>query len=134
MLHRLLFLAVIVGFLALAVWDIVRRNPGLFTTSARKPKKRPPLVPIPSPAPAADPGSAAPSAGGRVLAFLRPPHDVLGIDKGADLAVAEQAYARLRAEYAPERLADMSDELRELAERRTRELDRAIETLRARHP
>ena len=61
---------------------------------------------------------------------------VLQITREADQATIEAAYQRLRMAYDPERLGDVSDELRQLAANRLSELDRAYliladETLRA---
>jgi curved DNA-binding protein CbpA len=61
---------------------------------------------------------------------------VLQIPREADRATIESAYQRLRLAYDPERIGNVSDELRELAAERMLELDRAYailadETLRA---
>ncbi len=61
---------------------------------------------------------------------------VLQITRDADKATIDAAYQRLRVAYDPDRLGDVSDELRQLASERMLELDRAYliladETLRA---
>lgn len=61
---------------------------------------------------------------------------VLQITRDADQSTIHAAYQRLRMAYDPERLGDVSDELRQLAAERLGELERAYailadETLRA---
>lgn len=127
MLHRLLFFALLAGLVGLALWDIARRNPGLFPRARQpQPRPRPRLARTPAPQ------QSAPSRSGQVLAFERPPHEVLGVESDASLKVVEAAYRRLREEVAPERLDGMSEELRALAQRRTEELDKAVAALRRR--
>lgn len=60
------------------------------------------------------------------------PWQVLGIERGASPAEAEQAYRRLIAQYHPDRVAGAGPELRDLAESRTRALNAAIEAIRKR--
>ena len=57
----------------------------------------------------------------------RAPHDVLGVSARATPDEARAAYQRLVHENHPDRVASMSQEIRDLAERRTKELNRAYE-------
>jgi len=110
-------MGLLAALVAFAVWDLVRRNPQLLQRGARP--RRPGPRPVPNP-------SGAP---GKVLAFERSPHDVLGVPEDAPRAEIDAAYARLKAEWAPDRLGGMSDELRALAQRRSAELERAYRSL-----
>ena len=65
----------------------------------------------------------------KTLAFRRPPHVVLGIEKGADLEMVEEARARLLAENSPELVAGMSEEIQEVARRKTEEIEAAYAEL-----
>lgn len=121
MLHRLLFLGILVGLIAVAVWDIARRNPQLWQNLGRPSPKRGPR-PGPRLAPPADPA-------GNVLSFGRPPHEVLGVPREASRDQIEEAYAQRLEDYRPDKLAGMDAELQALAERRTRELRRAYEDM-----
>jgi DnaJ-domain-containing protein 1 len=116
-LHRLLLMGLLAALVAFAIWDLVRRNPHLLQRGAGS--RRPAPRPVPPPSVPA----------GKVLAFERAAHDVLGVPEGASRADIDAAYARLKAEWAPERLAGMSDELRTLAQRRSAELERAYRSL-----
>lgn len=110
-------MGLLAALVAFAIWDLVRRNPHLLQRGSRAPG------PGPRPVPTAKP------AAGKVLAFQRPPHEVLEVDEDAPRETIDAAYSRLRAEWAPDRLAGMSDELRALAQRRSAELDRAYRSL-----
>ncbi len=78
---------------------------------------------------AQDPAPPRPAPGPKVIAFERTPWQVLDLEEGANRRAIDAAYARLREANSPEKLAGMSDELRALAERRTRELDDAYQLL-----
>lgn len=58
------------------------------------------------------------------------PHEVLGVDPDADEATVRRAYQKAISEYHPDKIAGMAPELRELAERRTMEINAAYERLR----
>lgn len=55
----------------------------------------------------------------------RPWTEVLGVDADADEAAITAAYRRRIAEYRPDRVATMAEEIRALASERTAELDTA---------
>jgi preprotein translocase subunit Sec63 len=59
----------------------------------------------------------------------RAPHDVLGVSAGASEDEIRRAYQRLVRQYHPDRVATMAPELRALAEQRTKEINRAFESL-----
>ena len=69
-------------------------------------------------------------------AIKSPPHqpasayDVLGISPGATRAEIRAAYQRAIQEYHPDRVEGMAKELRELAEKRTKEINAAYEQLK----
>lgn len=58
------------------------------------------------------------------------PFTVLGISKDVALADARKAYRTQVAQYHPDKVAHLAPEFRELAERRTRELNAAWEALK----
>jgi DnaJ-domain-containing protein 1 len=60
------------------------------------------------------------------------PHAVLGVSRDADADAIEEAYRRLIAQYHPDKVANAAPEIRELAERRAREINTAYETLQPR--
>ncbi|OGQ78002.1 MAG: hypothetical protein A2289_21315 [Deltaproteobacteria bacterium RIFOXYA12_FULL_58_15] len=63
------------------------------------------------------------------------PHDILGIPPTADAGEIRAAYQRLVQQYHPDRVADLGPELREVAERRTKEINAAYSQLkRANNP
>ena len=59
----------------------------------------------------------------------RDPHGVLGVSPGADADQIRTAYKRKLAEYHPDKVADLGEELREVAHRRTKDIIRAYEIL-----
>lgn len=61
----------------------------------------------------------------------RSAYEVLGVPANATTGEIRAAYQRLVRENHPDRVADMSPEIRELAERRTKEINAAYEKLRA---
>jgi preprotein translocase subunit Sec63 len=63
---------------------------------------------------------------------LRDPWQVLGVSRGASAADIHSAYRRRMAEYHPDKVQSMAPEIRELAERRAREINLAYEKLRIR--
>lgn len=67
-----------------------------------------------------------------MLAFGRPPHEVLGLSPDAPLEAVEEAYLRLRAAVAPQTQETLDQDARAAAARRLQELDRAVAALRRR--
>jgi hypothetical protein len=59
----------------------------------------------------------------------RDPHDILGVARGASPERIRSAYQRLVKEYHPDRAATLAPEIRALAEKRTREINRAYDIL-----
>jgi len=57
-------------------------------------------------------------------------HAILGVPEGASQAEIKAAYQRLSLENHPDRVAHMGPEIRELAARRTREINAAYQALR----
>ncbi len=57
------------------------------------------------------------------------PHVVLGLEPEATKEEIRAAYQRLIKEYHPDKVATTAPEIRELAERRTRQINRAYEIL-----
>jgi curved DNA-binding protein CbpA len=60
---------------------------------------------------------------------IHDPYETLQVHPKADSAAIDAAYARLLNQYAPERLEGAAPELRDLAERKCRELDEAYALL-----
>ena len=56
--------------------------------------------------------------------------EVLGVDPSANSKEIKSAYQALVQQYHPDRVADMGPELREVAERRTKEINAAYSTLK----
>ena len=82
---------------------------GVFSGSVKpKPERPPPPV-----APAAD-----------------DPYVLLGVAPGASDEQLEQAYRRLMSEYHPDRVANAAKEIRDIADRRTREINQAYDLIR----
>jgi hypothetical protein len=57
------------------------------------------------------------------------PYDVLGVSKGASLATVTAAYRDLIKQYHPDQVARLGKELRDLAHRKTQDINRAYEML-----
>jgi hypothetical protein len=110
---RALVVAVLAFLIGYAVRDLIRANPQLFGRGRKPGPKR--VGP--------DPGPLEPS--GKVLSFRRRPHTILGVAEDASLDEARAAWERGKAENDPEKLAGMSDDLRSIAEVRSKELDQA---------
>ena len=62
----------------------------------------------------------------------REPHVVLGVAADASFEDVRAAYQKLVQENHPDKVADMSAEIRELAERRTKEINAAYNELKKR--
>ncbi len=65
----------------------------------------------------------------QTLQFRRDPHEVLGLDKGASRTAIDEARERLLEENSPEAVASMSEEIQELARRKTDEIEAAYTSL-----
>jgi hypothetical protein len=57
------------------------------------------------------------------------PYEVLGVSKGASLATIRAAYRDLIRQYHPDQVARLGKDLRDLAHRKTQDLNRAYEIL-----
>ena len=55
---------------------------------------------------------------------------LLGLPRGAPMAEIKSAYRRMAAQYHPDKVAGLGPELRELAERRMKEINAAYEQLK----
>ncbi len=60
------------------------------------------------------------------------PHDVLGVPRGASRKEIHAAYQQKILQYHPDKVADLGDELKEVAERRTKEINAAYAELKGR--
>lgn len=58
------------------------------------------------------------------------PHAVLGVPPGAPHEEIRRAYQQRMREYHPDRVAGLAPEIRELAERRSKEINQAYDALR----
>ena len=65
----------------------------------------------------------------KVLQFRSDPLEVLGLAPGASQEEIDAAYAAAMTENDANKVADMGDEIRELAARRQREIERAYRQL-----
>jgi len=59
-----------------------------------------------------------------------PPHEVLGLEPDASPAEIKAAYQKAIRENHPDRVADMSEDIRALAEKKTREATVAYDAIR----
>ena len=71
-------------------------------------------------------------AGSRHPGPRNDPYRVLGLADGASAAEVDQAYRRLVGQCHPDRLGDVPDEVRRLAEDRVRDINAAYKRIRAR--
>jgi len=60
------------------------------------------------------------------------PHEVLGVDEDASADEIRRAYQQKMREYHPDRVANAGAELRELAERRSKEINAAYDAMKKR--
>ena len=58
------------------------------------------------------------------------PYAVLGIGSGASDEELEQAYRKRMSEYHPDRVANAAPEIREMADRRAREINQAYDQIK----
>jgi DnaJ-domain-containing protein 1 len=58
------------------------------------------------------------------------PYEVLGIPSSASDEELEQAYRRRMSEYHPDRVANAAAEIREMADRRAREINQAYDQIK----
>ena len=119
-MNRVLVVAFIASVVAVALWDIFRRNPQL------KDWLRPPAPkPRPRRGPSGTPRIAPAPSRGQVIELRRDPYQVLGIDRDTTEADLEAHITRLREENDPSKLEGMSEELRAHATRRLAEVEAA---------
>jgi len=62
------------------------------------------------------------------------PYEVLGLERNASGAEITRAYREQMKRYHPDRVADLGEELRRLAHKKTLEIQRAYESLRPKRP
>ncbi len=119
-MNRVLAAAFIVTIVAVALWDIFRRNPQL------KAWLRPP-TPKPRRGGGIAPMSRTPPAEnrGQVIELRRDPYQVLGVDRDTPDADLKAHILRIRRENDPSKLDGMSEELRAHAKRRLEEVEAA---------
>lgn len=65
----------------------------------------------------------------QTLQFRQDPYDVLGVEKGASREVIDEARKRLLEENSPNAVASLSEEIQELARRKTDEIETAHASL-----
>lgn len=126
-MNRVLVVAFIATIVAVALWDIFRRNPQLkawLRPPAPKPRRGGAISRAPGPAPA--------ESRGQVIELRRDPYQVLGVDRDTPAADLEAHILRLRRENDPSKLDGMSEELRAHAERRLAEVEAAYAEITAR--
>ncbi len=68
-------------------------------------------------------------AGSRYTSQHRDAYTVLGVRRGDSFDVIRQAYRERMKEYHPDKVAGLGEELRELAERESKEINMAYEEL-----
>ena len=127
LVNRLLVMLFVAAFVALALWDILRRNPQLL--ERLKGGSPPPQRPSSRRRPQQPEESVA---RGQLIELRRDPYQVLGLDRDASREEVEARVEQLRCENDPSRLADMSDDLQAHAARRIEEVEAAWKTLRRR--
>jgi len=121
--NRLLVMLFVAAFVALALWDILRRNPQI----RERLKGGSPPPPAPSPRRRPPPDKAL--ARGQIIELRRDPLQVLGLDRDATPEEVKARVEQLRRENDPSRLADMSEDLQAHAARRIEEVEAAWKSL-----
>ncbi len=122
-MNRLLVMLFVAAFVALALWDILRRNPQL------RERLRGGSPAPPRPTPQGRPAPKKPAVRGQVIELRRDPYRVLGLDRDATPEEIQQRVAQLREENDPARLAGLSDDLKAHAARRIEEAESALQQL-----
>ncbi|NUO49553.1 MAG: DnaJ domain-containing protein [Polyangiaceae bacterium] len=111
---RFVLFAILAYLLVRTVRQYMPKAPKQIPPAKKKRKKRAPLPPPPPPEETID-GKTA--------------HEVLGVSRDASAKEIRAAYQKLVKEYHPDRAATLAPEIREIAETRTRQLNRAYEIL-----
>ena len=73
-----------------------------------------------------------PQGDASVHSTAQSPYEVLGVRPGASQEEIQAAYRRLVQEYHPDKVADLGQELRDVAERRMKEINAAYEHFKRR--
>lgn len=120
LVNRVLVIAFVATVVAVALWDIFRRNPQLMAKL-----RAPGVKPKRGNSPVLVRRTRPPEKRGQVIELKRDPYQVLGVDRDASPAELEAHIERLRNENDPSKLDGMSDELRAHAERRLAEVEAA---------
>lgn len=68
----------------------------------------------------------------KAISKERPPHEILNVPESATLEEITSAYKRMAQVYHPDKVASLAPEFRELAERRMKELNAALASLKSR--
>lgn len=118
-MNRLLVMLFVAAFVALALWDILRRNPEL------RERLRGASPAPPKPSPRSRPAPDKSLVRGQVIELRRDPYRVLGLDRDATPEEIKERVEQLRKENDPARLADLSDDLQAHAARRIEEAESA---------
>ena len=126
-MNRLLVLLFVAAFAAIALWDILRRNPQLLERLKRGVSQTPAR-----PAPRRRPPPEQSTPRGKLIELRRDPYQVLGLDRDASASEVEARVDQLRRENDPSRLDGLSEELRAHAARRVEEVEVAWRTLQRR--
>jgi len=112
---RLLLLGILIYLVVRAVKRAMGTDkPRLETAAKNAPLPPPPPPPPPPPIEEVD---------------GKDPHEILGVARGAKPEVIRAAYQRLVKEYHPDRTATLASEIRDLAEKRTSQINRAYDIL-----
>ncbi len=130
---RLLALLFVVLFVARLLRRLWHRLLPDSPQARREPRRSAESAPDPRPAESAPDPRPAESAPGQPASDERleprSPNEVLGVEPGANADQIRAAYQRLVRQYHPDRVATMAPELRELAERRTKQINAAYQQL-----
>jgi DnaJ like chaperone protein len=110
---------ILLGILIYLVVRAVKRAMGGDKPRLEAAAKQPPLPPPP----AAPPPPPIEDVDGK------DPHEILGVARGAKREAIRAAYQRLVKEYHPDRTATLASEIRDLAEKRTSQINRAYDIL-----
>jgi DnaJ-domain-containing protein 1 len=122
--NRVLVMLFVATLVAIALWDILRRNPQLWSQIWSK--LNPPSSQPPRRVHRSAPKDVTPAVRGKVIELRRDPYHVLGVERDASPEEIAAQVERMRRENDPERMDGMSDELREHAKRRLTEVESAF--------